>query len=89
VKKAPMTTTSFAVIDIKEGREAISKLVDGGGKVKIPITISGFIVSTISRDDGNSIEFEIQPTSHVLGHPINIKAEHALAGLNHSGREAA
>ena len=49
---------TFALIDVKKGRKALAKLVDGH-KQRVPITLSGYITSPWSGDDGESREFEM------------------------------
>lgn len=65
----PRIKTDFAIVDVKTGRHALDKLV-GDHKVKVPITLSGFVVGTWSGDDGTSIEFEIDVTDHTLGEAV-------------------
>lgn len=48
---------NFAIVDVKKGRKTLLRLVEKGEK--IPVTITGHICSQHSRDDGESIEFEI------------------------------
>ena len=66
------TTSNFALLDVKRGRRALRNLVKDH-KVKIPVTVEGFITCDGSGDDGTSIEFEIAVTKHKLGTPIKIK----------------
>ena len=65
-RKTPKVTAQFAILDVKLGRKALLALVKDHKK-KIPITLTGFIVGDWSRDDGTSIEFQIDVTSHKLG----------------------
>jgi hypothetical protein len=63
------TTTTFAILDVKRGRKALRKLVKDH-KLKIPVTIKGFITGDWSGDDSVSIEFSVDVTSHKLGKPV-------------------
>jgi hypothetical protein len=63
------TTSTFALLDVKDGRAKLRNLVKDH-KHKIPVTITGYIVSDWSRDDGVSREFEVEVTSHKLGKPV-------------------
>jgi hypothetical protein len=63
------TTSTFALLDVKLGREKLRKLVEDH-KLKVPVTIKGYVVGPWSGDDQTSIEFEVQVTSHKLGKPI-------------------
>lgn len=67
----PKTTAKFATIDIKRGRKAVAKIVADKTK-KIPITLHGYILGQWSGDDGTSIEFQIDITSHSLQIPIPV-----------------
>ena len=67
--KPPKIKTEFAIVDVKLGRQALDKLV-GDHKVKIPITLRGFLVGSWSGDDGVSMEFEIAVTDPKLGKPV-------------------
>lgn len=49
---------TFALVDVKGGRKALAKLVKDH-KHRVPITLSGYIISEWSGDDGESIEFEM------------------------------
>jgi hypothetical protein len=68
------TTSNFAILDVKRGRATLRNLVKDH-KHKIPVTLTGYITGDRSGDDGTSIEFEIQVTSHLIGKPIKIKCE--------------
>jgi hypothetical protein len=63
------TSSTFVILDLKDGRKAVSKIVDDH-KFKIPVTIEGYVTGQWSRDDGVSIEFQVEVTSHKLGKPI-------------------
>jgi hypothetical protein len=63
------TTSTFAILDVKRGRATLRNLVKDH-KVKIPVTITGYITGDWSGDDGTSIEFEVQVKSHKLGKPV-------------------
>jgi hypothetical protein len=65
------TTSNFALLDIKRGRATVRALVEDH-KHKIPVTIEGFLIGDWSGDDGTSIEFEVQVTSHKLGKPVTV-----------------
>ncbi len=49
---------TFAIVDVKAGRKALAKIVEKHNH-RIPITLSGYLVSTWSGDDGTSQEFEM------------------------------
>lgn len=69
--KTPKLTSDFALLDIKNGRKQLAKLVAAGHK--IPFTISGFIQDGpggIGHDDGVSIEFAADVKSAEFGEPI-------------------
>ena len=63
------STVTFALVDMKEGRKALAKLVRNHDQ-KIPITLTGHIVGQWSDDDTVSIEFEISVYKCVLGKPV-------------------
>jgi hypothetical protein len=63
------TTATFGLLDVKRGRKRLRKLVKDH-KLKVPVTIKGFIVGDWSGDDGTSIEFELDVKSHKLGRPV-------------------
>lgn len=68
--KAPnVGRITFALVDVKGGRKALAKLVKDH-TTKIPITLSGHIISEWSDDDGTSIEFEVDVNKAVLGAPV-------------------
>jgi len=48
----------FALIDVKRGRRSL--LARSRSGERIPVIITGHIVGDYSRDDGVSIEFEIE-----------------------------
>jgi hypothetical protein len=66
------TTSTFAILDVKQGRKALRKLV-GEHKCKVPVTITGLITGDWSGDDNTSIEFEVDVTGHKLGKPVPVK----------------
>jgi len=68
------TTSNFAILDVKTGRAKLRKLVKDH-KLKIPVTIKGYITGDWSGDDGTSIEFEVQVTSHKLGEPVKCNCQ--------------
>lgn len=53
--------SDFALLDVKAGRVALAKRVEGGEK--IPVVIRGTISHRWGQDDGISIEFELDVTS--------------------------
>lgn len=56
--ETPKVTSSFLLLDIKQGRKKIAKLVRDG--YRIPFKVEGYIdshPSGIGNDDGVSIEF--------------------------------
>lgn len=60
-------TSNFAILDVKEGREALfDEFKDvprvGPPTKRIPVTVTGFIIDIYSDDDGVSREFEIEVT---------------------------
>lgn len=62
----PKITAKFAILDVKRGRKKLLALVKDH-KQQIPITLTGNIVGDWSKDDGESIEFQIDVISHKLG----------------------
>lgn len=66
--KAPKIKAHCAILDVKHGRKGLLKIV-GNHKHRVPVTLKGYIVGDWSRDDGTSIEFEIDVRSHSLGKP--------------------
>lgn len=58
MKSPKIGKVTFAIVDVKAGRKALAKLVDGH-KQRIPITLSGYLTSQWGGDDGTSIEFEM------------------------------
>lgn len=75
------TTSGFALIDIKTGRKSVGAVIRDHKK-KIPVTITGFITDQWSGDDGESIEFEIDVTSHKLGRPVKHKCDCIRCRMN-------
>lgn len=57
--------STFALIDVKRGRKALTKRVRRGER--IPVTITGFIDGTWGHDDGESIEFEVTVDKATVG----------------------
>lgn len=53
----PQVTSDFAVLDVKNGREAVKRMVDTGKR--IPVVIHGFIEDVWGNDDGVSREFGV------------------------------
>lgn len=66
MKEPKVGKITFAIVDVKAGRKALAKLVEGHNH-KIPITLSGFLVGQWGRDDGTSIEFEMDVTKQRVG----------------------
>jgi hypothetical protein len=58
MKSPKIGKITFAIVDIKGGRKALAKLLDGH-KQRIPITLAGYLTSQWGSDDGTSIEFEM------------------------------
>jgi len=56
----PVISSTFAILDVKRGRNALKRRL---GKGPIPVTIQAFITRDWGRDDGTSIEFELEVTS--------------------------
>lgn len=69
MKTLPKITSSFAILDVKEGREALAEHLTANGAVRIPVTITGFITETHGDDDGASIEFAVEVSSVNVGDP--------------------
>lgn len=67
-------TSDFAVLNIKKGRKKLRKVVGNHGwtGVRVPVTITGFVTSTWSQDDGTSIEFEVDVTELLVGEPEKV-----------------
>lgn len=63
----PTFISDFAILDVKRGRAAMRALVDAGRR--IPVTITGYVDHTHSRDDGTSQEFSVQVTRLDVGTP--------------------
>lgn len=61
-------TSGFATIDITDGRHELADALDGG-RAAIPVTITGFITSAWSGDDGVSIEFGIDVENIAVSAP--------------------
>lgn len=71
MKRQPEDTSSFALVDIKLGRNALYKKVGEG--YEIPVIIHGFIQAGTQphgRDDGTSREFGVHVTEIHMGGPI-------------------
>ena len=56
--------SDFAIIDVKRGRKALSRLMPQGSLSlaecdRIPVTIHGYIFCQHGADDGVSIEFGV------------------------------
>lgn len=62
-------TSDYAWIDVKRGRAMLRNLVQDHG-CSIPITLDGYITEDSSRDDGVSIEFQMDVKKITLGTPI-------------------
>lgn len=56
----PVINSTFGLLDVKRGRNALKRRLEKG---PIPITIQAFIIKDWGRDDGMSIEFELEVTS--------------------------
>ena len=67
--KAPKCSGDWAYLDVKKGRHALEKLVDGRG-YSVPVTVTGMISGLSSGDDGTSIEFQVDVSKFKLGKPI-------------------
>lgn len=61
-------TSDFAILDVKRGRTTMRKIVESDQR--IPVTITGYVDHTHSRDDGTSQEFSVQVTGLVTEEPI-------------------
>jgi len=62
--------SDFAILDVKAGRKGLAKHFVKRPRsgpcpreLRIPVTITGYIVGQWGRDDGTSIEFEVEVTS--------------------------
>jgi hypothetical protein len=57
--------TDFAILDVKRGRKQLAKRVKGktSEPARVPVLIRGFLTNVWSRDDGVSIEFQVDVTS--------------------------
>lgn len=53
--------SDFALLDVKAGRAKLAKRIAAGER--IPVVIRGTLHGQWSRDDGVSIEFEIEVSS--------------------------
>jgi hypothetical protein len=61
-KKPTVLKSSFAILDVKQGRGPLFKSLGfprKDGPAPIPVTITGFIVGAWGEDDGTSREFEV------------------------------
>ena len=68
VPALPNLSSTFALIDVKKGRQTLSKVVRKG--YRVPFTIKGFIqAGQVGKDDGVSIEFAADVTSATFGKP--------------------
>jgi len=54
-----MIKSDFALLDVKLGRRALADEFKKQPRLRIPVTITGFITGVSSRDDGESIEFTV------------------------------
>lgn len=54
----PAISSDFAIIDVKQGRGALAKLIRSGGKVLVRVDV--LLDNVNSHDDGTSIEFSGQ-----------------------------
>jgi hypothetical protein len=54
MKSAPFKST-FAILDVKGGRDALARRLKAGEKVRVRVDM--VLDSALSRDDGVSIEF--------------------------------
>lgn len=61
--------STFAILDVTTGRKKLAKhfakrprLGPCPDELRIPITITGFLVGQWSGDDGTSMEFEVEVT---------------------------
>lgn len=74
MKKLPRISSGFAILDVKNGRNALHKHLMGRDRqrrepYRVPVTIQGFIISPWGGDDGISREFEIDVTSVEIEQP--------------------
>ncbi len=53
--------SNFVLVDVKRGREILAKRLASGERPLV--RIEGRIVGTWSRDDGVSMEFQVEPTA--------------------------
>jgi len=74
--KSPKVTSDFALIDVKDGREELTKLVSD--HYRIPFTVTGFLQvsrSSIGPDDGESCEFAADVETIKLGEPVFVPSD--------------
>lgn len=65
-------TSTFALLDVKKGREQLFRLLGYAGKEpSIPVVITGEITHAWGGDDGTSREFAVNVTGVTLGEPKN------------------
>lgn len=62
-------TSDFAILDVKKGRKKLLKRFESRprmgpcpAELKLPVTITGYIVGVWGDDDGISREFEVEVT---------------------------
>lgn len=76
-KAAPAIVTDFALVDIKQGRKAVAKLI--ANDHRIPVTLTGYLMphaGNIGNDDGTSIEFAMCVEKAEFGTPVKRKCDH-------------
>jgi hypothetical protein len=69
-RELPKIVSHFAILDVKQGRKALSKLMPLGSVPidrRIPVTITGFISHRHGPDDGISIEFGVDVEKVEIG----------------------
>ena len=64
-RKPPVLKSSFALLDVKQGRGPLFKALGYTGRsgaAPVPVTITGYLVGAWGQDDGTSREFEVEVT---------------------------
>ena len=59
--------SEFALLDVKQGRTKLAKVVKHDSGRRVPVTITGYITGRWGNDDGISIEFEVEVEKVVCG----------------------
>lgn len=57
--KLPKITSLFAILDVKRGRKSLERAYEKEPQMRIPVIIFGELAGPHSRDDGESIEFQV------------------------------